>query len=342
MARAAWGVRSDLTGVPAARLRRLRHASSFREWLAETETESRHMVYPLLVGGGRGAGAAVPGLPGTRIRRSDEAVKLAGEVQADGIPAVAIFGSGAARDDLGSAAYDPRGPVAATIRGIKRLWPNLIVLADTCLCGYTRHGCCGVASAGRLDPQRTLRSLERSALVQAEAGADLVMPSAAVDHQVARVRSALDERGFDEVGIVGASTQLASAFDAPYRAAAEIDGRPRGRLAANRLLDPRNAREAQRQLEQDAQGGADLLMIRPALPCLDLIARARDRFALPILAFQVSGELAALRSAGAQGLLDERSAVRESLAAIRRAGADLVVTFAAREVAWTPADGADA
>ncbi|MCI4367733.1 MAG: porphobilinogen synthase, partial [Thermoplasmata archaeon] len=286
----------------------------------------------------RGAGAALPGLPGTRIRPPEEAIRLAGEVQADGIPAVAIFGSGSSRDDLGSASYDPRGPVAQTIRGIKRLWPELIVLADTCVCGYSRHGTCGVASSGRLDPQRTLRSLERAALVQAAAGADLVMPSSAVDHQVARVRAALDERGFDEVGVVGASTQLTSALDAPYRHAAEIGERQRARPSENRLLDARNGREVERQLEQDALGGADLLMIRPALPCLDLIAQARGRFGLPIIAFQVSGELAVLRAAGAQGLIDERSAVRESLVSIRRAGADLIVTFAAREVAWTPGD----
>jgi porphobilinogen synthase len=299
------------------------------------------MVYPLLVGGGKSAGVVLPGLPGTRIRVPDEAVRLAGEVLADGIPAVVIYGCVAMRDDLGSAAYDPRGPVAHTIRGIKRLWPDLLVLTDTCLCGYTRYGTCGVASDGHLDPERTLRSLERAALAQAEAGADLVMPSTAVDHQVQRVRAALDERGFDEVGIVGASTRIASAFEAPYLTAADIAERQRNRPTENRLLDARNGREAERQIAQDVEGGADLLMIRPALPCLDLIARARDRWALPILAYQVSGELASLRVAGAQGLLDERAAIRESLAAIRRAGADLVISFAAREIAWTPSEGAD-
>jgi porphobilinogen synthase len=302
-----------------------------REWLAESRFDSRRTIYPIFVRPGTGSREKIAELPGLFRYSVEEAARHAGEAHEAGVPAVFLFGQSQRKDPRGKEAYNSDGPVAKTVRAIKRLWPSLVVVTDVCLCAYTDHGHCGIWTNGRVDNDATLAILEKVALVHAHAGADFVAPSAMMDHQVGHIRSALDHAGFAETGIVAHSVKFASSLDASTRIAGEAPLVPADRLGYQ--LDPRNGRDALRAIEHDIAAGADLIAIQPALPALDVIARARDRFSVPLLAFQVSGEYRMIHAAAEQGWLDVRTAARESLTAIHRAGADLVVTYFALQLA---------
>jgi porphobilinogen synthase len=271
-------------------------------------------------------------MPGVDHLSITAAVEEAGEAAALGIPAVLLFGLPAAKDEEGSGAWDDEGMVQLATRAIKAAHPDLLVITDLCLCEYTSHGHCGVLRAdGVVDNDLTLELLARTALSQAEAGADVVAPSDMMDGRVGALRAALDEHGLSETPIMAYSAKYASAFYGPFREAAEsapAQGDRRGYQ-----MDPANAREGVREAELDAAEGADVIMVKPALPYLDVIRRVKESTSLPVAAYNVSGEYAMLKAAAAAGLLDERAAALEALTGIRRAGADIVITYHAKDVA---------
>jgi porphobilinogen synthase len=317
--------------APFARLRRLRRTAALRDWVAETDLELRRLVPPVFVGPARREPEAIPSMPGI-FRYSPRTVgPLARQLEEEGLRSVLLFGTARRKDAEGSDAWSERGLVPESVRAIKRDSPGLVVVTDVCLCAYTTHGHCGVIRGGEVDNDATNERLARVAVAHAEAGADVVAPSAMMDGQVAALRAALDRSGHAATAILAYSTKHASAFYGPFRDAegsAPGFGDRRGYQ-----MDYRNGREALREMEQDVAEGADVLMVKPALTSLDLLARARHRFRVPLAAFQVSGEYAMLRSAAAAGIFEERAAVEESLTAIRRAGADLIVTYFARDMA---------
>lgn len=310
------------TGSGAERPRRLRSRATLRDLVAETRTSSARLVQPLFVAG---AATAVPHLPAMARRDVDATVAEVGRLVAAGLGAVLLFGIPGSKSDDGRGAWSPRGPVPRSIRALRAAHPDLTIVADVCLCEYTRHGHCGVLAGDRVDNDRTLPLLGRAAVAYAEAGADLVAPSAMMDHQVAAVRSALDAAGHDHVGILAYAAKFASAFYGPFRDAA--GSAPAFGDRRGYQMDPRNAREALRELRTDAEEGADILMVKPALPYLDVLARARAELDLPLAAFQVSGEYAMIRAAADAGWVEEGAAVEESLTAIARAGADVILTY---------------
>jgi len=317
-----------------ARPRRLRRSPALREWVAETTVETRRLVYPLFVRPGGGPPEAVPSMPGIEQVAAADAGRSAGELAAEGIRAVLLFGVPRAKDPEGSDAWAEDGAVPEAIRSIRRTAPNLVVATDVCLCAYTDHGHCGVVRGNEVENDATCERLGRVALAHARAGADVVAPSAMMDGQVAAIRSALDDGGFEGTAILSYATKHASSLYGPFRDVERSS--PTFGDRRSYQMDYRNAREALREMELDVAEGADILMVKPALTSLDLLARARDRFPIPLAAYQVSGEYAMLKAAARAGVLDERAAVEESLGAIRRAGADLIVTYFARDVArWS-------
>jgi porphobilinogen synthase len=314
-----------------ARLRRFRSRPALRDWVAETDLEIRRLVYPIFVGTARSGTEPLPSLPGLSRYSVPEVGRLSGSLADEGLRSVLIFGSARRKSADGREAWSDDGVVPAAVRAIKDRVPDLVVLTDVCLCAYTTHGHCGVVRGERVDNDRSVEALARVALTHARAGADVVAPSAMMDHQVGAIRTALDRSGIPETGILAYSTKHASAFYGPFR---EAEGSaPAFGDRASYQLDPRNAREALREFEADAAEGADILMVKPAMTSLDLLSEARRLFRLPLAAYQVSGEYAMLKAAAGAGVLDEAAAVRESLLAIRRAGADLIVTYFARELA---------
>jgi porphobilinogen synthase len=315
------------------RPRRLRRTSAMRSMLAETRLSARQLIHPLFVRAGRGVERPIDSLPGHTQRSVD---RLAGEiddVRGLGLPAVLLFGLPSSKDETGSGASDPAGPVPQAIAAIKRRGSDLVVIADVCLCEYTNHGHCGVidAASGAVVNDATLPLLARSAVVYADAGADVVAPSAMMDHQVAAIRAALDDAGHGDVAILSYAVKYASAFYGPFREAAE--SAPAFGDRRGYQMDPPNAREALREAALDVAEGADMLMVKPAGPYLDVVRRVRERFDLPLAAYQVSGEYAMVKAAAERGWLDERRAALESLLGIRRAGADLVITYFAKDAA---------
>jgi porphobilinogen synthase len=313
------------------RLRRLRRSATVREWLAETRPETGSLLYPLFVRPGDGPAEPVPSLPGVSRYSVAEAVDVATRGWEEGLRAVLLFGLPRRKDARGSEAASAASAVAQTVRAVKRKRPEMIVATDVCLCSYTTSGHCGVVHEGSVDNDVTLPLLARMALAHARAGADLVAPSAMMDHQVAAIRAALDDDGRTETGILAYAAKFASAFYGPFREAA--DSTPAFGDRRGYQMDPRNGREALREMELDLAEGADILMVKPALPCLDILARARERFDAPLAAYQVSGEYALIKAAAERGWVDERAVVEESLTALHRAGAGLVVTYFAREIA---------
>jgi porphobilinogen synthase len=275
-------------------------------------------------------------MPGIDHLSIEGAVEEAGEAAALGIPAVLLFGLPAAKDEQGSGAWDDEGIVQLATRAIKAAYPDLLVIADLCLCEYTSHGHCGVLrDDGVVDNDATLELLARTAVSQAEAGADAVAPSDMMDGRVGHLRAALDDHGLAETPLIAYSAKFASAFYGPFREAA--DSAPQVGDRRGYQMDPANAREAVREAALDEAEGADVVMVKPALPYLDVIRRVRDSTELPVAAYNVSGEYAMIKAAAAQGLLDERAAVLEALTGIRRAGADIVITYHAKDVArWLP------
>jgi porphobilinogen synthase len=319
-------------GFPATRMRRLRQTAPLRGLTRETELSAGHLVYPMFVVAGTDRRTPIASMPGIDHLSIDHAVEEAGSAHALGIPAVLLFGLPAAKDEQGSGAWDDEGVVQLATRAIKAAHPDLLVIADSCMCEYTSHGHCGVLRAdGVVDNDATLELLARTAVSQALAGADAVAPSDMMDGRVGALRGALDDHGLPETPIIAYSAKFASAFYGPFREAA--DSAPAMGDRRGYQMDPANAREAVREARLDAEEGADVLMVKPALPYLDVIRRIRESTELPVAAYNVSGEYAMIKAAAAQGLLDERAAVLEALTGIRRAGADIVITYHAKDVA---------
>jgi porphobilinogen synthase len=321
---------------PATRLRRLRKTGLLRGLVRETELSVSHLVYPMFVVAGGARRTPIASLPGIDHVSIEGAVEEAGEAQALGIPAVLLFGLPASKDEHGSGAWDDEGIVQLATRAIKAAHPDLLVIADLCLCEYTSHGHCGVLrDDGVVDNDATLELLARTAISQAEAGVDAVAPSDMMDGRVGRLRAALDEQGLAETPLIAYSAKFASAFYGPFREAA--DSAPQVGDRRGYQMDPANGREAVREAALDEAEGADVVMVKPALPYLDVIRRVRDTTELPVAAYNVSGEYAMIKAAAAAGWLDERAAVLEALTGIRRAGADIVITYHAKDVArWLP------
>jgi porphobilinogen synthase len=317
---------------PATRLRRLRQSGVLRDLVRETELSVAHLVYPMFVVASGPKRTPIAELPGVDHLSIGGAVEEAGIAHALGIPAVLLFGLPASKDPEGSGAWDDEGVIQLATRAIKAAHPDLLVFTDLCLCEYTSHGHCGVLREdGVVDNDQTLELLARTAVSQAEAGADAVAPSDMMDGRVGALRAALDEHGLSETPLIAYSAKYASAFYGPFRVAA--DSAPQQGDRKGYQMDPANALEAVREAKLDADEGADILMVKPALPYLDIIRRVKDATGMPVAAYNVSGEYAMIKAAAAQGLLDERAAVLEALTGIRRAGADIVITYHAKDVA---------
>src|SRR5262245_8473366 len=316
---------------PATRLRRLRKTGVLRDLVRETTLTPADLVYPMFVQLGEER-TPVEAMPGVERMSISNAVEEAGEAHSLGIPAVLLFGVPAEKDEQGSGAYDDEGVVQLAVRAIKEAQPELLVIADVCLCGYTSHGHCGVVlDDGSVDNDLTLELLAKTAVSHAAAGADAVAPSDMMDGRVGALRSQLDSEGYSELPIVAYSAKFASAFYGPFREAA--DSAPAFGDRRGYQMDPANAREAVREAIIDVDEGADVVMVKPALPYLDVIQRVREAVPVPVAAYNVSGEYAAVKAAAQRGWLDERATVLESLTAIRRAGADIIFTYHAKEVA---------
>jgi porphobilinogen synthase len=316
---------------PQTRLRRLRATHALRGLVRETSLEPADLVYPLFVAHGLNRREPIQAMPGIDRLSIGHAVTEAAEAAELGIPAVLLFGIPASKDEEGSGAWDDEGVVQLATRAIKEQLPDLIVVTDLCLCEYTSHGHCGVLREGTVDNDATLDLLSRTAVSQARAGADLVAPSDMMDGRVGVIRQALDESGSAETPILAYSAKFASAFYGPFREAA--DSTPAIGDRRGYQMDPANAREAQREVHLDVEEGADIVMVKPALPYLDVIKAVKESTGMPVAAYNVSGEYAMLKAGAAAGYLDERAAVLETLTCIRRAGADMVVTYHAKDAA---------
>jgi porphobilinogen synthase len=313
------------------RLRRLRRSEGIRALVRETRLSADSLVYPLFVCEGEGVRRAVSSMPGVFQLSVDEAVKETAAARADGVRAVLLFGLPAQKDPSGSLASDPEAPVQSAVRAIKRELKDIVVITDVCLCEYTSHGHCGLLDGEEILNDATVERLVHAALSHAVAGADIVAPSDMMDGRVGAIRRALDERGFDGVAIMSYAAKYCSAFYGPFREAA--DSAPQFGDRRSHQMDPANVEEALREVEQDIEEGADIVMVKPAVPYLDVITRVKARFGLPTAAYHVSGEYAMLKAAAANGWIDERRAMLETLTAIRRAGAEIIITYYARDAA---------
>jgi len=317
---------------PQTRLRRLRATHALRGLVRETSLSPSDLVYPLFVAHGLDRREPIAAMPGVDHLSIAHAVAEAGEAQSLGIPAVLLFGLPAAKDEEGSGAWDDEGVIQLATRAIKERHPELLVITDLCLCEYTSHGHCGVVrSDGSVDNDATLELLARTATSQARAGADVIAPSDMMDGRVGFIRAALDEDGHTDTPILSYSAKFASAFYGPFREAA--DSAPSFGDRRGYQLDPANANEAVRETRLDIEEGADMVMVKPALPYLDLIRRIKSETEMPLAAYNVSGEYAMVKAAAAGGYLDERATVLEVLTSIRRAGADIVITYHAKDAA---------
>jgi porphobilinogen synthase len=317
-----------VSAFPATRLRRLRRNDRLRSLVRETRLDLDDFVFPLFVGP---ATEPNPDLPALGRHSVEDIVAEADEAAQLGVRALLLFGIPEEKDADGSGAWDEDGIVQRALRALRESNPGLVLLTDVCLCEYTSHGHCGVLDGEDVDNDATLELLSRTAVSHAAAGADAVCPSDMMDGRVAAIRSALDEHGFPETPIVSYTAKYASAFYGPFREAA--DSTPAFGDRRGYQLDPANVREALRECEQDVAEGADVLLVKPALPNLDVLRAVRERFDLPVGAYNVSGEYAMLKAAAARGWLDERQAALESLTAIVRAGADIVVSYWTKELA---------
>ncbi|HEV3408635.1 MAG TPA: porphobilinogen synthase, partial [Gaiellaceae bacterium] len=316
---------------PVTRLRRFRRTAPLRSLVRETRLDARDLVYPLFVCPGEGIVRPVDGLAGIAQRSLDTLVDEAAEAHRLGVGAVLLFGIPDHKDEAASGAYDEDGIVQRAVRALRERVPELVVVTDVCLCEYTSHGHCGLVEDEEILNDVTLEVLARTAVSHAEAGADAVAPSDMMDGRVGAIRGALDGEGFENVPIIAYAAKYASAFYGPFREAA--DSAPAFGDRRTYQMDPPNVREALRECELDLEEGADALIIKPALPYLDVIAAARARFDVPIFAYNVSGEYGMVKAAAARGWVDERQAALESLTAIKRAGADVIVSYWARELA---------
>ncbi|HEV8663269.1 MAG TPA: porphobilinogen synthase [Candidatus Methylomirabilis sp.] len=316
---------------PVYRPRRLRKTETLRRMVRETTLRVDDLIMPFFVLHGRGVREEIAPMPGTFRLSVDELVKEVKEAAALGVPGVLLFGIPETKDAYGSEAYASDGIIQQAIRAIKDSVSDLVVIADTCLCEYTSHGHCGVVEEGRVRNDPTLELIAKTALSQAEAGADMIAPSDMMDGRVAAIREALDEGGFEEIPIMAYAAKYASAFYGPFREAAGSAPQFGDRRAYQ--MDPANADEALREVALDLEEGADIVMVKPALPYLDVIARVRAEYAVPIAAYSVSGEFAMVKAAARLGWLDGEQAMLEALTGIKRAGADLILTYFAKDVA---------
>jgi porphobilinogen synthase len=315
----------------AQRPRRLRRTEALRAMVRETRLTPECFVYPLFVTEGEGVRREVGSMPGVYQLSVDEAVTEATAAKADGVPGVILFGLPADKDEVGSLAADPEAPVQSAIRALKRAVPDLLIMTDVCLCEYTSHGHCGIVNDDEILNDATVAHLAQAALSHAAAGADIVAPSDMMDGRVGAIRHTLDDSGFDQVGIMSYAAKYCSGFYGPFREAA--DSAPQFGDRRTHQMDPANVAEALREVELDLQEGADIVMVKPALPYLDVLAKVKERFGRPTAAYHVSGEYAMLKAAAQRGWIDEPRVMMETLTSIRRAGADIIITYYAREAA---------
>jgi porphobilinogen synthase len=313
------------------RLRRLRRTETMRALVRETRLSPDQLIYPLFVCEGSGVRREVPSMPGVFQLSVDEAIVEAKAARQDGVPGVLLFGLPKAKDAQGSAAWDANAPVQQTVRALVHEVPELLIITDVCLCEYTSHGHCGLLDGDEILNDATVERLVQTAISHAQAGAHIVAPSDMMDGRVGAIRTALDERGFEQVVIMAYAAKYCSAFYGPFREAA--GSAPSFGDRRSHQMDPANVDEALREVALDIEEGADLVMVKPALSYLDVIARVKDEFRYPTAAYHVSGEYAMLKAAAANGWIDERRAMMEILTSIRRAGADIIITYYAREAA---------
>jgi porphobilinogen synthase len=320
-----------VSSFPRVRLRRLRQTPVLRTMAQETRVSVSDLIYPMFVTHGRDVRAEVDSMPNVYQLSLDHLIPEIGQVAALGIRAVLLFGIPATKDPMGTEAYESNGIVQEAIRVIKQTVPDLVVIADLCLCEYTDHGHCGVIVDGNLENDQTLELLAKTAVSQAKAGADMVAPSGMIDGQVGAIRTALDDAGFSNTLIMAYSAKYASAFYGPFRDA--VGSTPQFGDRKTYQMDPPNVRQALREIEQDIEEGADIVMVKPAMPYLDVLAKARETFSLPFAAYNVSGEYAMVKAAAQNEWLDGQRVAMEVLTSIKRAGADMIITYHAKEVA---------
>ncbi len=320
---------------PTQRLRRTRRTGALRDLVRETRLSPRDFVYPMFVAAGEDVRKPVESMPGVFQLSINNAVERAKEIHGLGIPAIMLFGIPAEKDEAASGAYDPEGIIQLATRAIKDAVPDLVVIADTCLCEYTSHGHCGVVEkdSGEILNDVSLELIARTAASQAEAGADIVAPSDMMDGRVASIRNELDNEGFENTPIMSYAAKYASGFYGPFREAAE--GAPTFGDRRSHQMDPANSREALREVALDVEEGADMVIVKPALPYLDVVQRVRQTTDLPVAAYNVSGEYAMIKAAAGNDWLDERQVVMEALTGIKRAGADIILSYHAPDaVRW--------
>ncbi|MBI4487468.1 MAG: porphobilinogen synthase [Deltaproteobacteria bacterium] len=316
---------------PIYRPRRLRRNERLRDLVRETALSPRDFIYPLFVGPGRDYIMPVSSMPGVAQLSVDHIVKECREVSSLGVPAVILFGIPEHKDPLGSEAYSESGVVQKTIREIKEKVPTLLVITDVCLCEYTDHGHCGVVKGGDVDNDSTLELLAKEALSHAQAGADIVAPSDMMDGRVGAIRRILDQNGFQHVAIMAYAAKFASGFYGPFREAAGSS--PQFGDRRSYQMDPGNADEALREVELDIREGADIVMVKPAMAYLDIVYRVKQEFGYPVAAYNVSGEYSMIKAAGQNGWIDEQRIITEVLLSIKRAGADMILTYFAKDMA---------
>lgn len=313
------------------RPRRLRSSDTMRRLVRETELSVNDLVYPLFAVHGSGVKEEISSMPGCFQMSVDELVKEAAEVQGLGIPAILLFGLPASKDEIGSEAYAPEGIVQQAVKVIKAAVKDLLVITDVCLCEYTSHGHCGIVRDGQVVNDQTLRLLAQTAVSHAQAGADIVAPSDMMDGRVAAIREALDDAGFTNTPIMSYAAKYASAFYGPFREAAECA--PTFGDRRTYQMDPANAREALKEVMLDIEEGADIVMVKPALAYMDIIRQVKDVTDVPVAAYNVSGEYSLVKAAAEKGWIDERSVVMEILTSLKRAGADIILTYHAKDAA---------
>jgi len=316
---------------PLHRPRRLRRTEALRAFVRETRLSFRSLIYPLFVCPGTKVKSEIKSMPGNYRWSIDLLVEECRSAYDLGIPAVMLFGIPESKDDVGSGAYDPNGIVQRAVRALKQALPDLMVVCDVCLDEYTSHGHCGLIKDGEIDNDSTLPLLAQTALTQVEAGADIVAPSDMMDGRVGAIRRELDAHGHSQVPILAYSAKYASAFYGPFREAA--DSAPKFGDRRSYQMDPANQREARREIALDIEEGADIIMVKPALPYLDIIALARREFDVPIAAYQVSGEFSLIEAAARMGWIDRERMIMETITSIGRAGADIILTYYAKELA---------